>query len=369
MQKAFVLSSGGLDSTTCVSLAVANYGAKNVVTVSMRYGQKHDKELECAERVADYYGLIHKVIDFTKTGIFDESDCSLLKGSVQDIPKSSYAAQISEGEMVSTYVPFRNGLFLSSIASLAMSMYPDDEIVIMIGIHADDVAGSAYADCTFKFADEMSKAIEEGSYGHCTIIAPFVNKSKADVVAKGLELNTPYELTWSCYEGGEKPCGKCATCIDRAKAFRENNAVDPVIGNVMNIEAVEIMKEYVSWDDVYEFIDFVERQLEQFYVAGKIKRGVTGVYGLPRGGLCLAVMLSHRLNVPLLAAPVEGCLIVDDICDSGESLLHYFKNTSGDIENQYVLATMFYKQNELGVVPDCIYRTKTDAWIVFPWEC
>lgn len=352
MVKAFILSSGGLDSTTCISLAVQEYGAENVVSVSMRYGQRHSKELECAEKVADYYNIRHKVIDFTKTGIFDDSNCSLLQGSTQEVPKGSYATQVEENKKVSTYVPFRNGLFLSSIASLALSMYPDDDIKIFIGIHADDVTGSAYADCSIDFAKKIAAAIREGSYGQCVVFAPFADKTKSQVVAKGLELNTPYELTWSCYDGGDVPCGKCATCLDRAHAFAENNVADPAL--------VSSGKEYVTWNDVKEFVDYVTWANKQ--------NNITGVYGLPRGGLCLAVMLSHALSVPLLSAPAAGCIIVDDICDSGESLIHYRNNTSGETGTDYKLATMFYKKNALGVVPDYWWKEKGNSWIVFPWE-
>ena len=119
--KALVLFSGGLDSTTCLALAVERYGAANVLALSVSYGQKHTKELEAARAVAAYYGVRLQTLDLA--AIFADSDCSLLKGSSQEIPKESYAEQLSEtdGAPVSTYVPFRNGLFLSSAASVALS--------------------------------------------------------------------------------------------------------------------------------------------------------------------------------------------------------------------------------------------------------
>lgn len=161
--------------------------------------------------------------------IFQYSNCSLLQQSTEDIPEESYADQIEKtgGETpVSTYVPFRNGLFLSSAASIALSK---DCGVIYYGAHADDAAGFAYPDCSPVFNDAMNAAIYEGSGHQLRIEAPFVNWTKAQVVAKGLELGVPYELTWSCYAGGEKPCGKCGTCIDRAKAFAENGIADPAL--------------------------------------------------------------------------------------------------------------------------------------------
>lgn len=231
MKKALVLNSGGVDSTTCVSIAVDELGAENVTTVSVFYGQRHDKELKSAERVAQYYGVAHKVIDLSNTGIMDGSNCPLLKKSTEDIPEQSYAEQIEKnGEgMVTTYVPFRNGLMLASVAAMAMAIYPDDEVDIYLGAHADDAAGNAYADCSQDFTDTIGAAISIGTYGKVKLKAPLVNMNKAGVVKKGLELGTPYQFTWSCYNGGDKPCGKCGTCIDRAAAFAANGVEDPAL--------------------------------------------------------------------------------------------------------------------------------------------
>lgn len=226
--KALVLSSGGVDSTTCVGIAVDKLGKENVSTVSVFYGQKHAKELECANKVAKFYGVKHYELDLSS--IMKYSNCPLLKGSTEKIKHESYAEQIKEnGEgMVSTYVPFRNGLMLSSVATLAMSIYPNEEVEIYLGAHADDSAGRAYADCSEEFTNAMKEAIYIGTYEKVTVKAPLVNMTKADVVKTGLKLKVPYELTWSCYEGGEKQCGTCGTCIDRKNAFKQNGVKDPV---------------------------------------------------------------------------------------------------------------------------------------------
>lgn len=231
MKKAIVLNSGGVDSTTCVGVAVDKLGKDNVLTVSVFYGQRHSKELECAEKVAKFYGVRHKVIDLSKTGIMNGSNCPLLAHSTTDIPEQSYAEQIEKnGEgMVTTYVPFRNGLMLASVAALAMAEYPDDEVSIYLGAHADDAAGNAYADCSKAFTDAMYQAINIGTYEKVSVVAPFVGLNKSQVVKRGLELGVPYELTWSCYKGGKEPCGKCGTCIDRAAAFAANGVSDPAI--------------------------------------------------------------------------------------------------------------------------------------------
>lgn len=225
--KALVLSSGGVDSTTALALAVSRYGKDNVIALSVSYGQKHDKEIKAAKAASAFYGVEQLFLDLSK--IFQYSNCSLLQQSTEEIPEESYARQIekTEGEKpVSTYVPFRNGLFLSSAASIALSK---DCSVILYGAHADDSAGFAYPDCSPMFNDAMNQAIFEGSGHQLKVEAPFVNMTKAEVVKMGLELNAPYELTWSCYEGKDVPCGKCGTCIDRAAAFAANGVSDPAI--------------------------------------------------------------------------------------------------------------------------------------------
>lgn len=225
--RAMVLCSGGVDSTTALGMAVKKYGKENVVALSISYGQKHDKEIQAAIDVANYYGVEQLFLDLAK--IFEYSNCSLLKQSDEDIPEESYSKQIDKtgGEKpVSTYVPFRNGLFLSSAASMALSK---DCSVIYYGAHADDAAGFAYPDCSEVFNKAMNEAIYEGSGHQLRIEAPFVNMNKAEVVKLGLELEVPYHLTWSCYEGGDKPCRKCGTCIDRAAAFAANGVADPAL--------------------------------------------------------------------------------------------------------------------------------------------
>lgn len=225
--KALVLCSGGVDSTTLLAMAVEKYGAENVFALSISYGQRHEKEIESAKKVASHYGVEQRFLDLAS--IFTDSDCSLLLHSTQDVPEESYADQLAQtdGKPVSTYVPFRNGLFLSSAASMALSL---DCEVVYYGAHHDDWAGNAYPDCSQEFVDAMNCAIVEGTGGELRLEAPFVQLSKADIVAQGLKLNVPYELTWSCYEGGEKPCGVCGTCIDRAAAFEANGTTDPLLG-------------------------------------------------------------------------------------------------------------------------------------------
>ena len=221
--KALVLFSGGVDSTTCLAIAVEKYGKNNVTALSISYGQKHTKEIQAAEKIAEYYGVELKKLDLAR--IFECSYCSLLSSSGEDIPKESYAEQLekTDGKPVSTYVPFRNGLFLSCAASVALSNGCTE---IYYGIHTDDAAGNAYPDCSEEFNNAINSAIYIGSGNALKVTAPFVNMKKADIVAEGLKLKVPYKMTWSCYEGGEKPCGVCGTCRDRIAAFGANGITE-----------------------------------------------------------------------------------------------------------------------------------------------
>ena len=107
----------------------------------------------------------------------------------------------------------------------------------------------------------------------------------------------------------------------------------------------------MDWKDVEDFINRLSEE---------IPKDTKGVYGIPRGGLCIAVMLSYKLNIPLLQAPCKDCVVIDDIADTGETLYHYKKKG-------YYIATMYYhKQSK--IVPDFWFKEKTNKWIVFPWE-
>ncbi len=223
--KALVCFSGGLDSSVCLGLAVKKYGPEEVMALSIYYGQKHKKEMEASERVAEYYGVKRITLDLGE--IFKDSDCTLLEGAAEEVPHEEYAEQLKKtgGKPVNTYVPFRNGLFLSSAASIALSHGCTE---IYYGAHADDAAGNAYPDTSAEFNKAISDAIYIGSGNELKIVAPFIDKSKAGVVAIGTEIGVPFELTWSCYEGHEKACGVCGTCRDRITAFKLNGLVDPV---------------------------------------------------------------------------------------------------------------------------------------------
>lgn len=224
--KVFVLSSGGVDSSTCLAEAVSKYGSENVISATLYYGQKLDREIEGAKKLAKHFGVRHIVEDVSPIMKYANQVCTLIKGS-KDVVESTYREQMKENEdgRPSSYVPFRNGLFMSIATAYADSLFPGEECQIYCGTHEDDYA---YADCSTEFTDLMSKAINVGTYGKISVVRPLQGLTKAGVVAKGLKLNVPYEFTWSCYNGREKACGKCASCIDRRAAFRANGIEDPI---------------------------------------------------------------------------------------------------------------------------------------------
>lgn len=223
--KGLVLSSGGVDSTTCLALAIEELGKENVVTVTINYGQRHDREIESARKIAKYYDVEH--FEYDLSNLFKFSNCSLIKTG-REVEESSYSEQLQKESKISSYVPFRNGLMLSICAVLAQSLWEKEHCKIYLGNHASDFA---YADCTKEFTDKMQEAISQGTYGFVEFTSSLLNMTKSDVVNTGIKLKVPYELTWSCYKGLEKPCCKCASCIDRIKAFRDNGVEDPLLYN------------------------------------------------------------------------------------------------------------------------------------------
>ena len=222
---ALVLVSGGLDSTTCLALAVNKHRADNVVALSISYGQRHARELDAANDVAHFYNVPLHTFDLAD--IFRLSNSTLLDSSKVPLDHASYAELLNQSPRIPTYVPFRNGLFLSVAAAFADSLFQDD-VELFIGVHSDD-AGNAYPDCSAPFIAAMSAAIRIATYEKIHIVAPFLCQTKADVVKAGLQLDAPYHLTWSCYERGDIPCGQCATCRDRATAFAKNGVKDPAL--------------------------------------------------------------------------------------------------------------------------------------------
>jgi len=230
MAKIVVLCSGGLDSTTLLHKAVRENREEDIIALTVFYGQKHDKELEAASAIARTFGISeHKVISLP-TSIFaaqtgDAEGSSLISVDGVAMPHMTYQ-ELAETRGVSpTYVPFRNANLISAATSFCMTHGGGE---VWCGVHAEDARNWAYPDCTPEFIGAMQNAIYVGTYHKVRLLAPFQYMMKKDIVRLGLEIHTPYHLTWSCYEGREDPCGKCPTCVERLEAFKANGVKDPV---------------------------------------------------------------------------------------------------------------------------------------------
>lgn len=221
MKKAIVLLSGGLDSTTALYLAKKQ--GFELYAITFQYGQKHDKELQCARTVAKAAGVKeHKVVNLLLNQwhgcALTDPDMEIENGNIQrqDIPD--------------TYVPARNMVFLSVAASWADALDITD---IFIGVSEVDYSG--YVDCREEFIRAMENAINLGTVlgaekkQRITIHAPFMHMTKSEEVKLGMQLGVDLGLTWTCYRGGDKPCGTCDSCLLRSKAFEEADVKDPLI--------------------------------------------------------------------------------------------------------------------------------------------
>ncbi|MCW3805924.1 7-cyano-7-deazaguanine synthase QueC [Plebeiibacterium marinum] len=220
--KAVVLLSGGLDSAVALYLAKSK-GFDEVHAISFDYGQRHETELNHAKAIAEKAGVAaHKIVTLN-LGDFGGSSLTDKNIEVED-------GDVNRTDIPVTYVPARNMVFLSIAASYAESIEAQD---IFIGVSQVDYSG--YVDCRQEFIDAMEAAINKGtvmgaeSGKPIKINAPFVNKTKAEEIQLGMELGVDFGLTWSCYRGGEKPCGTCDSCLLRAKAFAEAGFEDPAL--------------------------------------------------------------------------------------------------------------------------------------------
>ncbi|OHW62308.1 7-cyano-7-deazaguanine synthase [Andreesenia angusta] len=216
MKKAVILLSGGLDSTTC--MAVAKAEGYELYPISFDYGQKHDRELALASKIAEHYSAAeHRVIKMQNIG------GSALTDSDIEVPEYS-----EDGGVPVTYVPARNLLFLSYALGYAEVVGAD---AIFIGVSSVDYSG--YPDCRPEFIDAFRKMVEVGTVAGLEgnpieIVTPLIDLSKAETVKLGVKLGAPYEYTTSCYNGEEEACGVCDSCVLRLRGFQEAGIEDPI---------------------------------------------------------------------------------------------------------------------------------------------
>jgi 7-cyano-7-deazaguanine synthase len=218
-KKAVVVLSGGLDSTTC--MGIAKDAGYELYPLTFHYGQRHNREVEQAKKIAAFYQVPeHRIVnlDFLKQ----------IGGSALTDENIAVPTHTSEEEIPSTYVPARNLIFLSLATAYAEVVGAD---VIYIGVSAVDYSG--YPDCRPEFIRSMSQTIVLATKAGVTgegmrIEAPLMHLSKKETIEWGLRLGVPYDLSTSCYQGGEEACGECDSCRLRLKGFAEAGSIDPI---------------------------------------------------------------------------------------------------------------------------------------------
>lgn len=214
MRNSLIALSGGVDSTTLLY----EYREEIACAVGFDYGSKHNaRELAAAEAICRELEIPYLIIPLAFIGEYFRSDLLLLGGEMQ-------LGDYSEENMSSTVVPFRNGIMLSVLAGLAESR---DLQQVLIANHFGDHA--IYPDCRESFVKPMGEAITAGTSNGVKLVAPYTKLTKAEIVARGTRLGVPYGKTYSCYQGGERHCGRCGTCRERHDAFAANGLEDPTL--------------------------------------------------------------------------------------------------------------------------------------------
>lgn len=209
-----MLLSGGADSATLA--AYLNALCYDVYALTVDYGQKHVKEMGAAESVAEYYRLKHRKLDLS---VLQPLLKSALTVPGADIPEGHYTAT----NQALTVVPNRNAILLNIAAAWCVSL---EGYGVAYAAHFNDQ--TTYPDCTPQFISKLGAALREGTGTKIRVLAPFIYYTKANIISKGLKMGVPYDITWSCYKGGEKACGKCGTCVERLEAFALNKVPDPI---------------------------------------------------------------------------------------------------------------------------------------------
>ena len=204
MKDSVIILSGGMDSTTLLY----DQQERIALAVTFDYGSKHNaREIPFARLHCERLGIRHVVVSLDFMTKYFKS--SLLQGG-DDIPEGHYADE----NMRSTVVPFRNGIMLSIAVGMAESAGLQH---VMMANHSGD--HTIYPDCRPEFVSAMSEAARVGTFPGVTLLCPFTHMTKGDIARRGRELGIDYAETWSCYQGGERHCGRCGTCVERREAL------------------------------------------------------------------------------------------------------------------------------------------------------
>ncbi len=210
-----VIYSGGMDSYTLLHVARAQ--GLSVHALSFDYGQRHVRELESASAVCERLDIPHKVIDIRAMG--EVMAGSALTSDV-DVPEGHY----EEDSMKATVVPNRNMILLSLATGYAVTVGAG---AVWYGAHGGDHA--IYPDCRPEFVEKMDAVCRVANYEPVAVEAPFMALDKGEILAEGLKLGLDYSQTWTCYNGRERACGRCGSCVERLEAFASHGVTDPLV--------------------------------------------------------------------------------------------------------------------------------------------
>ncbi|MBU4199189.1 MAG: 7-cyano-7-deazaguanine synthase QueC [Verrucomicrobia bacterium] len=222
MNQAVILLSGGLDSSTLLHYVRKTLGCRTLHALTFRYGQKHAREIECAQWQAHALAVAeHQVLDLTVLGNLS-AGVSALTDACLPVPDMA-ALRSDQRDQPPTYVPNRNMILLALAAAYAESKGITD---VFYGAQIQDRYG--YWDCTPEFLDRMNAVLVLNRRGAVRIHAPFIRMSKQEIVRIGQDLGVDYGRTWTCYRGMAKACGACPSCVERLGAFRRLDVSDPL---------------------------------------------------------------------------------------------------------------------------------------------
>jgi len=229
MTKVVVLLSGGLDSSTLLYEMVV--GGAECYPLTLTYGQRHRKEIVAARNICESVSTeMLKRFKLVNLDVLQSLLPSALTGR-GDVPEGAYDAPT----MSQTVVPGRNLIFLAVAAGYAQGLKAD---VVAYAAHMNDF--SIYSDCRPEFIQMARETLRLGY--DIRLLTPYEGIDKAGIVKRGIVLNVPYWMTWSCYNGADRPCLRCGTCVERTSAFLHNGLQDPLLREVEWREAVDYCK-------------------------------------------------------------------------------------------------------------------------------
>jgi 7-cyano-7-deazaguanine synthase len=216
VKSAVLLLSGGLDSSVLLAKLVLE--GVDTSALSILYGQKHKREIEASQKLAEYYGVPHRVLEVPQLASLFEGNA--LTSDKIPVPDGHYA----EESMKQTVVPNRNMLFLALAGAWALSLKKE---AVAYAAHSGD--HSIYPDCRPEFIESMAQSFQLCDWEKLELFTPFSKISKTEIVTLGRSMNVPFEMTWSCYKGRDFHCAKCGTCVERQEAFLRAGVIDPTL--------------------------------------------------------------------------------------------------------------------------------------------